>query len=527
MTPTRSDWLRRWLLPMGLLGACAGGLFAVVYWLDHVNDGGGQSALARYLAFDGEMITDAISQLSPVVVALLGIVITVVAIIVQLSSNRYSGVARMFVRDRVNQAVLAFYVIAAICSVWLSVSLQEGFVPRTSLLLGIATAVLGMLLMLPYFSYVFWFLEPVNLVARVRADATRAVAFVRRQPNASPDTLDAKQAAMLSALAELTDIATHSVSGKDKIIASRAVDALKDFACDYLAIKDQLPPQWFRIGRSLGENPDFIAMDPESLVDLETRRTWVEWQVLRQYLSIYGEAGASLKEVNYLIGIDTRYIGEQAVQRGDDQLVALVFRFMNSYLRATLTLRDVRTAYNMLNQYRLLAQAMLRAGRDEFALEAMRHMGYYSHLSFDLTLNFVTETVAYDISSICQAAHEYDSPAQDAMLALFMKLDRPLRIKRQERALLGVRKAQVKLAAYYLSVGHPERALLIARDMREENAERISIIRSELENVAAKDFWEIIDRGRTFEYMPPKQREALGAFFEILDAQQDAAANIS
>ncbi len=525
MMATRPDWLRRWLLPISLLACCAFLAFGGVYLIDDLRDGGQGpgSALQRYLAFDADKITDAISQLAPVVVALLGIVVTVVAIIVQLSSNRYSGVARMFVRDRINQAVLAYYVVAAICGVWLSVALQDGFVPSASLLLGITLASLGMLLMLPYFSYVFWFLEPVNLVARIRGDASRAVGRVLRRPDAPPDVLDARQAETLATMAELTDIATNSVSGKDKIIASRAVDALKDFACEYLDQKSKLPAQWFRIGRSLGENPDFIAMDPESLVDLETRQTWVEWQVLRQYLSIYGEAGISLREVNYLIAIDTRYIGERAVQRGDDELVALVFRYMNSYLRATLNLRDVRTAYNVLNQYRLLAQAMLRHGRDAFALDAVRHMGYYSHVSFDMTLNFVTETVAYDVSSLCQAGHEFDSPTQDAMLALFMKLDRPLRIKRQERALLGVRKAQVKLAAYYLSVDQQERALVIARDMRDENAERVSIIRNELESVADKDFWEIIDRGRTFEYMPPAQRAALPQFFELLSAIQREA----
>jgi hypothetical protein len=522
MNATHPRWSRRWLLPMGLLAGLASLSFASVYLIDHRSDGGQDfgGAVSRYLSFDPGKITDAISQIAPVVVALLGIVVTVVAIIVQLSSNRYSGVARMFVRDRVNQAVLAYYVVAAINGVWLSVALHEGFVPTASLLLGIASASLGMLLMLPYFSYVFWFLEPVNLVERIRSDAERSVAAVLQRPESAPDVLDARQAATLASMAELTDIATHSVSGKDKIIASRAVDALMDFACGYLDQKSRLPGQWFRIGRSLGENPDFTAMDPESLVDLETRRTWVEWQVLRQYLSIYAEAGSSLREINYLIAIDTRYIGEKAAQRSDEELVALVFRYMNSYLRATLNMRDVRTAYNVLNQYRLLAQAMLRHGRDEFALEAVRHMGYYSHVSFDMTLNFVTETVAYDVSSLCQAAHEFDSPTQDAMLALFMKLDRPLRIKRQERALLGVRKAQVKLAAYYLSVGHEDRARLIAEDMREENAERVSIIRNELVSVAAKDFWEIIDRGRTFEYMPPAQRNALPAFFSMLDAVQ-------
>jgi len=41
-------------------------------------------------------------------------------------------------------------------------------------------------------------------------------------------------------------------------------------------------------------------------------------------------------------------------------------------------------------------------------------------------------------------------------------------------------------------------------------------IRSELEGVEEKDFWEIIDRGRNFEFMPASQRERLPGFFAWL-----------
>ncbi len=147
---------------------------------------------------------------------------------------------------------------------------------------------------------------------------------------------------------------------------------------------------------------------------------------MRQYLGIYNEALASMRDINYLIAIDTRYIGEAAGQAKDDELVELVFRFMNSYLRATLNARDVRTAYNVLNQYRQLVEAMLRLGRNEAALAGVRHMNYYGHVSFDMKLTFVTETIAYDVSALCQYANELGSPVEDAMLQHFLELDRPL-----------------------------------------------------------------------------------------------------
>ena len=60
--------------------------------------------------------------------------------------------------------------------------------------------------------------------------------------------------------------------------------------------------------------------------------------------------------------------GEAAAAAKDQELIQLVYRFMNSYLRTTLNARDVRTAYNVLNQYRLMVETMLRQGNSRAAL---------------------------------------------------------------------------------------------------------------------------------------------------------------
>jgi hypothetical protein len=103
------------------------------------------------------------------------------------------------------------------------------------------------------------------------------------------------------------------------------------------------------------------------------------------------------------------------------------------------------------------------------------------------------------------------------MLENFLELDRPLRVRSQESALLGVRKAQVKLAAYYLQKGEDAKARLISEDMSTEPKDRLLAIRLSLERVTSKDFWEIIDRGRNFEYMPDEQRAQLATFFSWHD----------
>jgi Predicted membrane protein (DUF2254) len=519
MSRDPSEMPRKWALQTAILACAAIAVFWGFYTLDNfANPAAAAGPLARYMTFDAESVGNGASSLSGVNTAVFGIVITVVSIIVQLTAGRYAGVARMFLRDQVNMFVAGYYVVACVVSVWLSAAIEPDYVPRATLAVALSMTTGGLIIMAPYFGYVFWFLEPKNIIARIRLDAVKSCCDLERN---AADTF-AAQARTIFALEELTDIANNSIAGRDKLIASGAVDAMKDFALEYLKAKPQRAGAWFSIGPDIRVNPDFVAMDPESLGELEGRRTWVEWTVLRQYLSVYNEALGSMRDINYLIAIDTRYIGEAASEAKDAQLVQLVFRYFNSYIRATLNAKDIRTTYNVLNQYRKFVEALLRRGDHRAALDGVKHMKYYGLVSFETNLSFVTETVAYDMSAVAQLANELASPAETELLAEFLELDRPPFVRGQEKALLGVRKAQVKLAAYYLASNQEDRARAIANDMGGEPRERLAMLSRELGTVESKEFWEIIDRGRNFEYLPPEQRACLPRFFAWLDIGPEA-----
>lgn len=524
--PKNGRGLRLWLVPIAILAAIALVVFATFYFIDFNWTGGepvprDESGAGKYyLHFDPEKISDALTGLAGLTAAVLGIVITVVSLLVQLTSERYTGVAQMFLRDRTNILVMIYYVVTCVVGVATSLSLKAGFAPRATILVVMVATAFGLVMMLPYFAYVFRFLAPTNLVQRIEDQAAKDVLAAATERD--PAAIGEGQAPAIAALEELTDITSNSISGKDKIIASRAVDAIKDFVVRYLEVKKGAHPEWFKIGEGIRDNPDFVAMDPESLRELEVDKTWLEWKALRQYLGIYAEAQSEMPDINYLIAIDTRYVGEAALARGDRPAVELAFRFMNSYLRAALNARAVRTAYNVLNQYRLLVESMIKGGADDLAIEGVRHMIYYGRTSYDMQLGFVTETVAYDVSALCEFAHS-TMPASasradldDKMLAMFLELDQPLRLKRQESGLQGIRKAQIKLACYYLSVGAEDRAKKVALDMAGEDRGRLNSIKEQLSKVESKEFWEIIDRGRNFEYMPPKQKDQMEKFFALL-----------
>ena len=247
---------------------------------------------------------------------------------------------------------------------------------------------------------------------------------------------------------------------------------------------------------------------------LSARKTWVEMKILRQYQGVFGASLHRLRDVNHLVGIHTRRIALLAMNYGDEHSVQLSIRFLNTYLRATINGRDVRSAYNLLNEYRLLTEQALAASRHDDVDTLANHFRFYGQLAFKSQLAFVLEIVAYDLCTVLEQAHTHNAPCHDALLTLFLDLDRePEGAGSQESSLRGVRKAQVKLATFYLVHGAVDNARRIYEDMRSEKVDRLKSIRDELQAVKDVEYWEVVDRGINFDYLDEARRAQLATFF--------------
>lgn len=509
----RESLKKLWVAPMLILGSVAFVVTAGLYTLDHYALGTGGTPYSHYLSFSPESVSNSIGVLSSIIAAVLGIILTVISIVVQLSATRYTpAVTEMFFRDRTNMFVMAFYVIACVMGFWIAFGVNDSWVPRISLLAMLTMATLGFLLMAPYFAYVFRLLSPHTIVSRIESSARRAA--IGDSDEIPKGNTEPRQAVVLAMSDQLTDIAINSIMQKDKIIAIACADALRELSIGYLRRKKELDPDWFTITKTVKHSPDFGSMAVDSMRDLESCKTWVEFKILRQYQSIYTEALGSMRHLNYVVAINTRLIAEQALKTENLEALGLTVKFFNTYLRATLNDNDVRTAYTILNQYRLLAEAVLRANKGELALSIVSHLKYYAHLSYDKKLGFVTETVAYDVAAICEVAHEIQSEVETGLLKLLLEVD-PTTSEGdvQEASLRGVRKAQLKLATYYLEAGAESLAKRVWEDMAGEEVSRMRSIRDELLAIESKDFWEVSDRGGNFDYLEPARKEQLKVFF--------------
>jgi hypothetical protein len=464
---------------------------------------------------------EVLSGIGEVTVALLAIVLTVVAILVELASSRFTArIAPLFIRDPVNALVLGGFVVTVVLVLWVDMSLYGPDYPETMVLAATAALSIAVLGLLPYFGYLFGFFSPGNVIGRVQRQAERSI----RRAARSGASVDRRRENVIANVEHLADMILIAIKNDESALAVPAIEALSELARAQLALKPDLPAEWFEVEFLAETDRDFVTLDPEIMSSLTERRTWLEAKILRGYQTAFFRGLHSAPDLNHLISIHTHRIACAALRAGDRPVLRLALRFLNTDLSRSITVRDMRTAQNVLAEFRRFAcEVLLEAGEFELVKELADWLQYYARISFEVGETFVTEAAAHDLADMIILAHTAGAEKQDAMLDILLQVDRePGGLTGQESALSGVRKAQVKLATYYLSHGDTERARRIFDDMKYESRERLRTIHLELAELAEPEWWEITNRDTNWDYLPEEQKQQLPVFFDWFH-QEDLA----
>ncbi len=469
-------------------------------------------------------VVGALDSTAEVMAGVLAITITVVAIVTELAANRYTHrITQLFVRDPVNVAVMAFLVAVVLQALWVPAWLGDDEITETraaaGAFLSLALVTVSLVVLLPYFAYVFSFLNPRNVVRRMRDQLQMSV---ERATGAGEKELRYCRSMAVAGIEELEDIALNSLEHKDRSIAMDCVEALTQVLRGYLPLREQLPAAWFRIDGDLALDPDFVASSPSVIERLEAESSWFEMKILRQFQAIYNEALHGERDVAHLIALDTRRVASE-LSAPSAPLFDLCVRFFNSYLRAAINASDVRTAYYVIHQYRQLGEEAMAANDDEAAREIAAHLRYYGQLAYGQRLPFLLEAVAYELSRFVEQSLSEGRAGADALLDLFLTVDKESESSSQEPSLHGVRRVQAQLAACLLERGDEARARRIFSDMKNERPARLRAVREELLAPQREDYWEITDRGVNFAWLPPERRRYVIEFFSWFGDSLSAA----
>jgi hypothetical protein len=490
------------------------GVFAISSHVEGIGMAAATDPLGWLAGFDHDEQADVLFSASQVMAGLLAVAITVSAIIVELAATRYNyRITWLFVREPINVVVMSLYVVTTIECLWVAVSRDTGEtarLPGFAFGVTLALVTICLLSLLPYFAFVARFLSPLSIIDKIKGAAYRNIERAERAPT------DAVKRGVQYAVDELQDVARSATEQSDRSIAMACVNALSELLIDYQPLRLRLPRAWYSARTSVAEDPDFVSLASGVLADIEAKGMWFEVKVFRQFLSLMLYCVPNAREVANLIAINTGRIGMEG--RANRNLLDLCVRCFNSYLRTSISAADQRTSYYVMNEYRVMTEALMRDGSDAVVLEIAGHFKFYGQLAHKRGQSFLLETAAGDLVRLVEFALDSAPRLVDDLLTVVLDLDFEIRSETQEESLLGVRRAQIQLATLF-ALRHDEgRVRRICKDLAGERMQRLERLRKELETEQRAQYWEFTDRGLNFGYLEPERRARLGEVFACIDA---------
>jgi hypothetical protein len=228
----------------------------------------------------------------------------------------------------------------------------------------------------------------------------------------------------------------------------------------------------------------------------------------------YTNSLKKVRDVNSCVARGLREIAEQAAVTEDQASLAFLIKGFNTLINYALSDRDIRTAVNVLYQYRLLAEAVLYL--PDVLERIATHLRYYGHSSQRRRIYFIMDAVAYDLRILIEMTFQCFPENGDRLLKVFLGLDQIAETKEDLAFLRGVRKSQAMLAGYFIRIGRTDLARSILDDMANETQDFLRTVRRDLFALTSKEFWEIEDRGVSFYYVEEEHRPSVELFFSWL-----------
>ena len=246
---------------------------------------------------------------------------------------------------------------------------------------------------------------------------------------------------------------------------------------------------------------------------------WVERKVFRRLLSLMAQSAHGERDVAHLISIRTREIAGSLGQDTPGLMDSCLFSF-NSYLRTMLNAGDIRTTYYLFGQYRLLAESLLGTPYQASVLEIARYFKEYGHVGHQRGFSFLLETASFDLMTLIgQTASTAPELAEPLIrIASTFELGPPSGTDKTNTS--GLMRIKIQLACLLMAKGFDNLAIPLIDRLADEDDSLLAAIRDDLIAESRPHYWELIDRGINFLYLPSEQRVMLEPLFAKINAHR-------
>ena len=459
------------------------------------------------LSTDPQNVSSAIGGYIELLAAILGIMITVVAIVLQLAAQRYgTSLIDLFLSDNVNRVYFVLLVCSLLYAILIVFATKEAFFPNFAIEILLLLTLVEISLLGPYFLFVFRFLTPTNLLTSIQEANKESIINATQSVN-SPN-LKRYQSEVASCLEQVTDTALSASTQMDRNLGLMAIDQIREMLLDYAGHKENLPDDWFHVS-----SEHFIAISSEFYDEICENRLWVETKSFMDMDLIFKNCISNMPDAISAIAYNTRIIGESAIKHQDDYLLEMAVKFYNTFIRVSINNKNVRAIFNLFYQYRLLAESVFEYDT-KLAEKILSYFKYYGEFCLQQGLGFALFTAAFDLGGMVATAYDKKLENIKDLLLIFMTVEDTVDKQKNMFVYTGIRNAQLILATYLLSRGDDILLPIVVEDLKEESLSQLIKWRDGLLAIKDRKFFEITDRGYTFEYIDENQKEYLKLFYE-------------
>lgn len=453
-------------------------------------------------------LVDILSPMARAYNNILAMLIATIGLAIPLTANMHTPkLIDMFLRDKTNQVMLGLCAVGAAHVLWAAWIVGPDFAPIWVVRLAVVFALVGWAALIPYFFYVVRFLDPSNILKRLRAEVLETLVKVESgalDPEAAQDIVHER-------MHQIGTIVLKSIDRADRGVALEGIWGCKILLAVYGDFKAKMPARWFVVDRG-----DFIGASQEALQVINEERNWFELRVMTQMYLAYQNALAKSTDAIPAISDAARVVAAQAAKRGDTAALAVAQRFFHNFLREAIKRKDVHALYDLFYQYRLLGADLL--DQPDALRDVGKRMRFYAESAASAGVGFATQIAAFDLGWVVQQAAAKHSPVADDLLAEVMALQHAP----NGNPLMLLVKAKIIVGGGLLECAEPTLADQLARNLRDLPPGLVAKTAQELVNLKERAFWEVTDRQVNFEWVAPEHRQFLVQFAAIVDRASGA-----
>jgi hypothetical protein len=449
-----------------------------------------------WVEINNAKLVDLLSPIARAYNNILAMLIATIGLAIPLTANMHTPkLIEMFIRDRLNQAVLFGGAFFAANVLWVDYIVGPHFAPTIAIAIAVGGALVGWAILIPYFFYVVRFLDPSNILKRLEEDVVAVIAEVRAG-KLDPNTGQAK---VHERLQEIGTIVIKSLDRTDRDIALEGIWILKRLLDHHGEAKSKMPAGWFVVGRE-----DFIGLSNEALELVQEERVFFERKVLQQLLFAYTHAIGKAPDVASSVSDANRVVAEHAAQRGDETALAWSIRYFNSFLRESIRAKHIHSLYDVFLQYRLLAEHL--HDRPALMRSVAQQLVDYAIDAQNRGMPAVPSFAAFDLAAITLDAFVASKDVASDVLAAALKIA-PAAAPNDGMVI----EARIKLGGALLGLGEDDAAARVKASLEDIGKDVLDRCAKELLD-SRRVFHEITDRQVDFRYIAKDQRPHVERF---------------